>query len=73
ASTIVNDVMLQVQSIVSAVEQQSASTKSITSLVNEVSGISLNNNKAISEVDEELQALKKKSAELLDLVAELRA
>jgi methyl-accepting chemotaxis protein len=71
-SSIVHDVMLQVQSIASAVEQQSASSEAITSLVNDVSGIALNNNKAISKVDEELQALKRKSAELLDLVSELR-
>jgi methyl-accepting chemotaxis protein len=73
ASAVVADVMLHVQSIASAAEQQSASSKSITSLVNDVSGIALNNNKAISTVDEELHALKKKAAELLDLVAELRA
>jgi methyl-accepting chemotaxis protein len=72
ASAIANDVMLQVQSIASAVEQQSASSKAITCLMNDVSGIALNNNKAISMVDEELHTLKKKSAELLDLVSELR-
>jgi methyl-accepting chemotaxis protein len=71
AYTIVNDVMLQVQSIASAAEQQSASSKAITALVNDVNGIALNNNQTISKVEMELQTLKKKSAELLDLVSEL--
>jgi methyl-accepting chemotaxis protein len=72
ASVTVNDVMLHVQSIAAAAGRQSASSKAITSLVNDVSGVALSNDKAISKVDEELQALKKKSAELLELVSELR-
>jgi methyl-accepting chemotaxis protein len=72
AQTIVQDVMIKVQSIAAAVEQQSGSTKSITSLVTDVSGIAGENSKLVIQVDEELKTLLHKSQELLDLVSELR-
>jgi methyl-accepting chemotaxis protein len=73
AQTIVKDVMIKVQSIAAEVEQQSSSTKSITSLVTDVSGIAGENNKLVTQVDGELKTLLHKSQELLDLVSELRA
>jgi hypothetical protein len=41
-------------------------------LLNDVSGITLNNNKAIFGVDKDAHVLKKKSAELPEPVSELR-
>ena len=73
AQRTVNEVMLQVQTITSSVEQQSNFSKSVTALVNHVSGIAADNDKVISRVDGELQSLRRKSSELLDLVSELRA
>jgi methyl-accepting chemotaxis protein len=72
AQTIVKAVMIQVQSIAEGVEQQSNSSKAVTSLVNDVSGIAGNNSQLITRVDEELRTLLHKSTELLDLVSELR-
>jgi methyl-accepting chemotaxis protein len=72
AQLIVSDAMRQVQAIAAAVEEQSVSSKAVTSLVNDVNGIAVDNNKLISEVDQELQALLGKSNELLNLVSELR-
>jgi methyl-accepting chemotaxis protein len=73
ARGIVNETMLQVQSIASASEQQLASSKAMTSLVDEVSGIALANDKLVNQVNEELHSLIDKSTELLDLVSELGA
>jgi methyl-accepting chemotaxis protein len=72
AQTIVKDVMIQVHSIARSVQEQAESTKSITSLVNDVSGIATDNSALISQVDGELKGLLKKSEELLGLVSELR-
>jgi methyl-accepting chemotaxis protein len=72
AQTTVKDVMIQVQAIAESVEQQSESSKAITSLVNDVSGIARDNSLMITQVDEELKGLLKKSEELLALVSELR-
>ncbi|MDR3342542.1 MAG: methyl-accepting chemotaxis protein [Treponema sp.] len=72
AQAIVKDAMLQVQSIAAAVTQQSSSSNQVSSLVNEVSGIAMDNNRLIIKVDEELHALLRKSTDLLDLVSELR-
>jgi methyl-accepting chemotaxis protein len=72
AQTTVNDVMIQVQAIAGSVEQQSESSKAITSLVNDVSGIATDNSALVSQVDKELKGLLKKSEELLELVSELR-
>jgi methyl-accepting chemotaxis protein len=72
AQTIVKDVMIQVQSIAASVEQQSDSSKAITSLVNDVSGIATDNNTLVTQVDQELKGLLHKAAELLGLVSELR-
>jgi methyl-accepting chemotaxis protein len=73
AQTIVRDVMLKVQSIAAAVEQQSESSKAVTSLVTDVNGIASHNSELISNVDESLKSLLRKSTELKDLVSELRA
>jgi methyl-accepting chemotaxis protein len=72
AQTIVKDVMIQVHSIAQSVQEQSESTKSITALVNDVSGIATDNGTLIDQVDGELKGLLKKSEELLGLVSELR-
>jgi methyl-accepting chemotaxis protein len=73
AQTIVRDVMLKMQSIAAAVEQQSKSSKAVTSLVTDVSGIASHNSELISTVDASLKNLLRKSTELKDLVLELRA
>jgi methyl-accepting chemotaxis protein len=70
--TIVRDVMLKVSSIAASVEQQSESSRAVTSLVNDVSGIASHNSELISKVDESLKNLLHKSMELKDLVSELR-
>jgi methyl-accepting chemotaxis protein len=70
--TIVKDVMIKVQSIAQAVEQQSASSKAITSLVTGVSGIAGENNQLVTLVDAELKSLLGKSTELMNLVSELK-
>jgi len=72
AQAIVREAMIQVQSIAAAVEQQSVSSKSITTLVNDVSGIATDNNELVTRVDGELKSLLQKSTELLDLVSEFR-
>jgi methyl-accepting chemotaxis protein len=73
ARGIVNEAMRQVQLIASASEQQMASSKAVTSLVDEVSGIALANDKLVNQVNEELHSLIDKSTGLLDLVSELGA
>jgi methyl-accepting chemotaxis protein len=73
AQKIVEEAMIQVQSIAQAVQEQSAFSKSITDLVNDVSGITRENNVMVTQVDNELQSLLRKSEELLDLVQELRS
>jgi methyl-accepting chemotaxis protein len=73
AQLIVKDVMMQVQSIASSEEEQSESSKVITSLVNEVSGLARNNSGMISEIDDEISGLHKKAEELLALVSELKS
>ena len=73
AQTIVKDVMLQVQSMVAAAEQQSESSKAVSSLVDNVSGIASKNSQLISRVDDSLKNLSRKSTELKDMVSELRA
>jgi methyl-accepting chemotaxis protein len=72
AQSFVKDVMLKVQSIAAAVEQQSGSTKSISSLVTDVNGIAGENGQLISRVNTELKTLLGKSEELLNLVTELK-
>jgi methyl-accepting chemotaxis protein len=72
AQAIVREAMIQVQSIATAVEQQSVSSKSITTLVNDVSGIAMDNNGLVTKVDDELKSLMQKATELLDLVSEFR-
>jgi methyl-accepting chemotaxis protein len=72
AQTIVKDSMIQVQSIAALVYQQSASSKAVVSLVNDVSGIAQNNDQLVTQVDEELHTLFYKSKELLNLVSEVR-
>jgi methyl-accepting chemotaxis protein len=73
AQTFVKDVMLKVQSIAAAVEQQSESAKSISSLITDVNGIAGENGRLISRVDAELKTLMGKSEEFLNLVTELKA
>lgn len=73
AQTIVRDVMLQVQSIAAASDQQSASSKSVISLVNDVNGIASRNSALIRRVDDALKNLLRRSMELKDMVLELRA
>jgi methyl-accepting chemotaxis protein len=72
AQDTVKDAMLQVQSIARAVEEQSSSSKEVTSLVHEVNGIAGDTETLISKVDEELHALLGKSTGLLDLVSKLQ-
>jgi methyl-accepting chemotaxis protein len=72
AQAIVKDVMLKIQSIAAAVEQQSSSSKAITSLVTDVSGIAGENNSLVIQVDKDLKNLLHKSEELLGLVTELK-
>jgi methyl-accepting chemotaxis protein len=73
ARTIVKDVMFKIQSIAVAVEQQSGSSKAITSLVTDVNGIAGENNSLVTQVDKDLKNLSLKSEELLNLVVELKA
>jgi len=72
AQIAVRDVMMQVQGIAEAVQSEVVSSKSITSLVDDVSGIAKNNSGMINKIDQELKALLKKSEELHGLVTELR-
>jgi methyl-accepting chemotaxis protein len=73
AQSTVKEVMLQMQSIAAAVEEQSASSEAVSNLVNDVSGIAEKNDHLIIGVDDEVKALLHKSKELLDLVSELKA
>ncbi|MFP3043126.1 methyl-accepting chemotaxis protein [Treponema primitia] len=73
AQKIVEEAMLQVKSIAQAVEEQSSFSNAITGLVNDVSGITRENNMMVSKVDSELQSLRHKSEELMELVTELRS
>jgi methyl-accepting chemotaxis protein len=72
AQTIVKEVMIKIQSIAAAAEQQSSSSKAITSLVTDVSGIAGENNGLVTRVDKDLKNLLHKSEELLGVVAELK-
>jgi methyl-accepting chemotaxis protein len=72
AQTIVRDVMLKAGSIAAAVEQQSESSKAVTSLVNDVSGIAARNNELMGMVDGSLKNLLHKATELKEQVVELR-
>ncbi|GHU25361.1 methyl-accepting chemotaxis protein [Spirochaetia bacterium] len=71
ARLIVQDVMLQVQSIAAAVEEQSLSSERVTTVVTEVSNIAAKNDKQIRAVDTKLQSLLGQSNNLLHLAAEL--
>jgi methyl-accepting chemotaxis protein len=73
AQTTVREAVIQVQAIAAAVKQQSASSKSITTLVNDVSGIAMDNNELVTKVDDELKGLMQKANELLELVSEFRS
>jgi methyl-accepting chemotaxis protein len=73
AGQIVRETMLQVRSILSAAEEQAASSKAVTSLVNEVNSIAGENDQRVTMVDGVLKSLMNKSTELMELVAELRA
>jgi methyl-accepting chemotaxis protein len=72
AQSTVNDVMHQVQSIARAVESQSASSRQVTALVNEVSGFADENDHLINKVDSELHVLLNQSKELMQLVSALK-
>jgi methyl-accepting chemotaxis protein len=72
AQKIVEEAMIQVQSIAQAVQEQLAFSNSITNLVNDVSGIAKENTVMVTQVDNELQSLLLKSEELLGFVSELR-
>ena len=72
AKVTVRDVMEQMQSIAESVQQLSQTSKSITSLVNDVSGIAENNNGRLTQIDGEINGLLKKSEEMLTIVTELR-
>jgi methyl-accepting chemotaxis protein len=67
------EVNVQVESISSAVNQQSESSYAIISLVNDVSGIALTTNETVMQMDRDLKALLNKSDDLLALVSELQA
>ena len=73
AGQAVKDTMLQVKAILDAAEEQAASSREITLLVNEVNSIAEENNRLVATVDGVLKALHAKSAELMNWVAELRA
>ena len=73
AQTAVRDVMLQVQDIAASVERQSESSRAVTSLVTDVSGIASHNSDLIIRVDMSLKNLLSKSMELKELVSELKA
>ncbi|MDR2517091.1 MAG: methyl-accepting chemotaxis protein [Spirochaetaceae bacterium] len=71
AQTTVREVMLQVKSIAHAMEEQSSSSKAITSLVNDVSGTASSNSQLVIRVEEDLKNLLQKSTDLMELVSEL--
>jgi methyl-accepting chemotaxis protein len=56
-----------------AAEEQASSSKAVTSLVNEVNSIAGENDRLVIGVDDVLKSLLNKSAELMELVAELKA
>jgi methyl-accepting chemotaxis protein len=68
----VNETMLQVQTIADAVEEQSSSSNTASTIVREINDIAVDNVKLASQVDEELHDLLRKSASLLDMVSQLR-
>jgi methyl-accepting chemotaxis protein len=72
AGQAVKDTMIQVKAILDAAEEQAASSRELTSLVNEVNSIAGENNRLVTMVDSVLKSLLSKSAELMNLVAELR-
>jgi methyl-accepting chemotaxis protein len=73
AGLAVKDTMMQVKAILDAAEEQAASSREVTSLVNEVNNIAGENNRLVITVDGVLKSLLGKSAELLNLVSELKA
>lgn len=73
AGQTVQETMLQVKSILDAAEEQASSSKAVTSLVNEVNSIAGENDRLVAGVDGVLKSLLNKSAELMELVAELKA
>ncbi|MDR3333936.1 MAG: methyl-accepting chemotaxis protein [Treponema sp.] len=68
----VNETVLHVQSIAEAVEEQSSSSNTAGTLVNEVSSIAVDNVKLATQVDAELHDVLRKSTELLELVSRLQ-
>ena len=68
----VKEATAQVQAIAAAVEQQSASSSEVATLVGEVSHIASGNSELVAKADSDLRSLARKAGGLLDLVAELR-
>ena len=68
----VKEAAAQVQSIATAVEQQSAATSEVAALVGDVSNIAAANTDLVVKADDELHGLVHKAGELLELVAQLR-
>ena len=68
----VKEAAAQVQSIATAVEQQSAATSEVAALVGDVSNIAAANTDLVVKADDELHGLVRKAGELLELVAQLR-
>ena len=68
----VKEATAQVHSIAAAVEEQSASSSEVASLVGEVSSIASGNTELVVRADDELRSLTRKAADLLELVTELR-
>jgi methyl-accepting chemotaxis protein len=72
AGQAVKDTMIQVKAILDEAEEQAASSREVTSLVNEVNNIAGENNRLVTMVDGVLKSLLGKSAELMNLVSELK-
>jgi methyl-accepting chemotaxis protein len=72
AQDTVKDTMLQVESIVHAVEEQSAASAEVMVLANEINGIAADNEALSVKMEEELHILFEKSEGLLSLVSELQ-
>jgi methyl-accepting chemotaxis protein len=73
AERTVRETMLQVRSILEKAEEHAASSRAVTSLVNEVNGIASENDRLVTRADGELKTLLEKSRGLMELVAELKA
>jgi methyl-accepting chemotaxis protein len=73
AGQAVKDTMLQVKAILDEAKEQAASSKEVTSLVNEVNSIAGENNRLVDTVDGVLKSLLNKSADLMSLVSEFKA